>query len=406
MNQFEMKNILVLSTMYPTPYSDFHTPVVHYFTTEWVKMGYNVKVIHYQSKFPIFYYWIASIFTRRVARFIGNDYVETKQRTKEIHFIKDNVQVSSIPLFKLIPHRGYSKKTISKQINNIIIDNNSQNFIPDAIIGHFHNPQIEIVSKLKDIYTEARSCIVLHESTNSIKETYYRNYKKLMNNIDVWGFRYKSLKEEFENNYFDYKKTFICHSGIPDSYINPPIRNFKDKVTKFCFVGQLIKLKRVEDILYSLKIAFPLNDFEFNIIGEGMERGELERISKFLEIDSVVKFWGKLNRDEVQNIMKESDCYVMVSESEAFGLVYLEAMGKGCITIGTKGQGIDGIINDEVNGFLCESSNSNELADIIRQINSFSPEKLTEISINAIETIKELTNKKVANKYIKTVLNI
>jgi len=34
----------------------------------------------------------------------------------------------------------------------------------------------------------------------------------------------------------------------------------------------------------------------------------------------------------------------MVSAPETFGLVYLEAMAKGCIVIGTKNWGIDGIV--------------------------------------------------------------
>ena len=50
-----MKNILLITTMYPTPDSDFHTKVCHYFTKEWVQMGYNVKVIHFKSTFPFFF---------------------------------------------------------------------------------------------------------------------------------------------------------------------------------------------------------------------------------------------------------------------------------------------------------------------------------------------------------------
>src|SRR5690606_27533936 len=97
------------------------------------------------------------------------------------------------------------------------------------------------------------------------------------------------------------------------------------------------------------------------------------------------------------------DCYVMVSESEAFGLVYLEAMSKGCITIGTKGQGIDGIIIHGVNGFLCESGNPDKLADLILYINSLTIEELTTISQNAINTTLEMTDWKVAESYFNNI---
>lgn len=42
----------------------------------------------------------------------------------------------------------------------------------------------------------------------------------------------------------------------------------------------------------------------------------------------------------------------MPSYPEGFGIVYLEAMASGCVTIGTKGEGIDGFIRDGENGFL------------------------------------------------------
>jgi len=47
-----MKNILILTPIYPAPdIPKTETPVVHYFTREWVKIGYNVRVIHYVLNF-------------------------------------------------------------------------------------------------------------------------------------------------------------------------------------------------------------------------------------------------------------------------------------------------------------------------------------------------------------------
>lgn len=400
-----MKNILFLTTMYPIPGPEFslNTPVCHYFTKEWHKMGYNVRVIHYLSIFPIFYYWAIFLFPKQAARFIGNDKNYTTRRTKDLHFMMDGISVYSFPIFKFFPHGKYLNFTISKQINKILKINKSDDFIPDFILGHFHNPQLQIISELKTIYPQARTSIVLHEKAISIKKTYTKHFRKYMGNIDVWGFRFKSLKEDFENIYGNTFKTFIAQSGIPENYINTSNKQFENKIKKFCFVGQLISLKRTCDILHALHKSFPLKDFEFNIVGEGMEKENLQHIVQSLELKYQVKFWGNQSRGDVQNIMNDSDCYIMISESEAFGLVYLEAMSKGCITIGTKGQGIDGVIINGINGFLCESKNIDELADIIQHINSLSTEELIKISQNAINTAKEMTNFMTAKKYINSV---
>ena len=45
-------NILILTNIYPGPGMEKdNTPVVHYFTREWVNQGHNVRVIHYPANF-------------------------------------------------------------------------------------------------------------------------------------------------------------------------------------------------------------------------------------------------------------------------------------------------------------------------------------------------------------------
>lgn len=93
----------------------------------------------------------------------------------------------------------------------------------------------------------------------------------------------------------------------------------------------------------------------------------------------------------------------MVSKSGAFGLVYLEAMGKGCITIGTRGQGIDGIIKNGKNGFLCEARNVYDLKELFENINEMIYENKMAIAKKAIDTSKNLTDRKVAIYYLEKI---
>ena len=94
----------------------------------------------------------------------------------------------------------------------------------------------------------------------------------------------------------------------------------------------------------------------------------------------------------------------MVSSREAFGLAYVEAMAKGCIVIGTKGQGIDGIVKNEENGFLCKARDVDELAEVINQIVNLSRVELQNISSKAVTTAANLTDRKVAEQYINSIL--
>lgn len=402
-----MKKILLLTAEYPNPDSNYDTPIIHYFTKEWVKMGHQVKVFHYRSIFPLVLYWVANLFNKTVKRFVGTDFVPLKRRTKLITYNKDNVTVFSVPIFKWIPHGKYSKSTIEKHFETILAKNEEDSFVPDIIIGHFYNPQLELVAKLKQKFPNAITSIVLHEGPEIIKKSYLNNYQQLFRYIDIWGFRFKNLQERFEQIFGTNYPTFICHSGVPQEYIYTPTTNkeFTGKLKKFCYTGMLIPLKRVEDIIIALNKAYPDKDFELNIIGEGMEKEKLINLVSSLNLDKNIHFLGRKKRMEVQDIINEADCFIMVSESEAFGLVYLEAMSKGCITIGTIGQGIDGVIVDGVNGYLCESKNPDQLVEILLNINKLQSNQLIKISQNAINTAKEMTDSKVAENYLNTLLH-
>lgn len=399
-------NIQILTSEYPNDYSVYDTPIVHYFAKEWVKDGHHVEVIHFRSVFPIFLYWIAKLFTQIIKRVERTDFIPTKRLSEKSEYCIDGVIVKSVPIFKLLPHIRYSNKTIKKHVNNIIIENKRTNFEPDIIIGHFFNPQIVIVNLLQKYYPNAKSCVVLHEDPLIIKQKFPKDYMSLLRGIDIWGFRYKAMESNFIELYGDFYSTFICYSGVPKNYIDYDIEFKKfNKNLNYCFAGMLIPLKNVDIIIKSLTIAYPQNKFTFNILGDGMERKNLESIVTASGQNNNIHFIGKTSRDKVLEQFSVSDCFVMVSEPEAFGLVYLEAMAKGCITIGTKGQGIDGVIVDGFNGFLCASRNVEELASIFTKISKMSCEELQFISKNAIETAKNMTDGKVADKYLETIMN-
>ena len=127
---------------------------------------------------------------------------------------------------------------------------------------------------------------------------------------------------------------------------------------------------------------------------------KIKKIIKKFQIDNYVTIIGEKNREEVLKIMRKHDIFALVSKQETLGLVYLEAMSQGCITIGSKNEGIDGIIINGENGFLCKSGNVVDLANKLEEIYYSDKQKLEQLSKNALQTIKNLTQKKVAIEYL------
>jgi glycosyltransferase involved in cell wall biosynthesis len=398
--------LLILTSEYPNPNSTFDTPVVHYYAKEWIQQGHEVRVVHYRSVFPSFFYFFAKILKTFLKKIFQTDFVPVVRLNKRVEFIHEGINVISQPIFKIFPHFKFFNRTIRKQAKIIYTDNLEKTFNPDIIISHFINPQLPLITELKKYYPNVKTSLVLHENPKVISDLFGSNADKLLENLDYIGFRFDEMRNVFFSMFGKRKNTFICPSGIPENYIlsEVPKTKFKGERISFCFVGMLIPLKNIEILLEALHLAFPERNFSLEILGEGMLEGKISQKIIELKLERCVTMLGKLSRDEVQKKMIDVDVFAMVSKPEAFGLVYVEAMSKGCITIGTIGQGIDGVIKHGENGFLCEARNVEALKDLFIKINLLTYDEKMVIAKKALETASSLTDRKVASEYLKKII--
>lgn len=401
-----MKNILLLTPIYPASDLPTNTPVVHYFTKEWVKMGYKVVVINYAVNFPSIIHWAAKPIHKLLESKYGS--VVRLQQTTIADYELDGVNVKRIPLKKYAPHTRYS----SNEINNATILTieycKSIQFSPDVIISHWINPQLDIMDRLKRHY-KVPTCYIAHDTGRDLKTIYKKEARTFLNNIDLIGYRCDYIKEEFESyfNYYD-KTSFLCYSGIPEKFIetlNSHKRN-SNLCNRIIYVGTLISRKYPSKIIPACINSFKNQNFSITYIGEGNEDKTIKELASKYKIENQVKLLGRIKREDVIKQLQQNDIFIMISQNETFGLVYLEAMAAGCITIASKNEGFDGIIKDGFNGFLCKAGDEIELAHILEKINKLSPKKREEISRNAVETAKHLTDTNVARTYIKAVEEI
>jgi L-malate glycosyltransferase len=394
--------ILLLTTIYPAPDLKYGTPSIHYFTKEWANMGHNVTVVHHQAIYLRVFYFLARLFRDKIASRTGA-VVFTKRENEDRHYIMDNVAVHRLPIFKIFPYGRFGKAVIKKQIEKIVQLNENDRFHPDIIIGHFSNPQLEIVSKLKKVYN-ARASMVMHDAGKSIRKIYKKNHPDMMSVIDIWGFRSLPIKNEFEQQYGIRKRSFLCYSGIPENYIlKKNTRSFTEDVSKFVYIGELIERKCPMSLISAINKVYSGKGFHISYVGKGAELAKMKSLTNSLSLNNNVSFFGHMPRNEIIAILDNSECMIMISKNETFGLVYLEAMARGCITIGSLNQGIDGVIKHGVNGFLCQEGDEKDLAKIICHINSLSSKERLKISSNAISTVEKLTDSMAANKYIKAI---
>lgn len=398
--------ILVLTSIYVgEDISKEFTPVVHYFTKEWVKMGHEVIVIHNVAYYPKVFYLISFFFSKLISSITGT-YIPKKRLSHVKDYFVDDVKVFRLPLFKVFPHFKFSKKIMRNQNDRILRKILNVQFNPDYIVGHWTNPQLELLYSLKKNLTNVKTALVMHDGGESLMKLYKKESYELIKSIDFWGFRSNPIKNKFEAVFGKKEYGFLCYSGIPAEFIEQDFdKKFDNKLKSFLFVGALIKRKYPVKIIDALTEIYDKNDFILNYIGSGNEGKQISRIIKREHLESCVKLNGFLPRNTVKDIMIKTDCFIMISKDEAYGLVYLEAMAAGCITIASKDEGFDGVIEHGKNGFLCEAGNEVELKKLIEEINLLNVEDKQRISNNAILTASKLTNYNAAKLYLNN-LNI
>lgn len=126
------------------------------------------------------------------------------------------------------------------------------------------------------------------------------------------------------------------------------------------------------------------------IVGDGEQRVALESYCQTNQLNSV-RFLGA--RDDVAQIIAETDIFVLSSLAEGIPMTILEAMSGKTAVVSTNVGGIPEVVTDGVEGFLVDKSNPEALAKAIRTyINK--PRLITEHGEQARERIVNHFNEK------------
>jgi glycogen(starch) synthase len=153
---------------------------------------------------------------------------------------------------------------------------------------------------------------------------------------------------------------------IPNCYDESIFRIYADEQRQFDFVflGRLVTQKGCELLLKACK---QLNrPFTLNIIGVGVEKANLEKLTDELGLSNNVTFRGLMVKEELARMLNRHSTMIIPSiEEEGFGMVALEGMACGCKIIAANAGGLA----DAVKGFgrKFEMGNVDELTTLLNE---------------------------------------
>ena len=346
--------ILFVTDLYPISENEEKTPkTLLSFVKEWQNAGHEVQVLK--------------------PNFIFNSFLRGKP------FYKTGKYGDVYNVNYVTPFLFDVKKKIS-------------NFEYDVIISHMPSGII-FSNKLQGKKICAVHISDIEVLTNPIYKFYFKPQMELAyKNCDGIACRSQVLVNKFLKLYPQYKnKTFLCESGINFE----PTKKLTNNITNIVTCANLIKRKNIDKLILAVN---DMPEFTLTVVGGGKEFKNLKNIAK----DNVV-FTGQIEHFEVLNKMRQADVFILPSVNETFGMVYLEAMASGCITVGVKNEGIDGIIKNNVNGFLIQPT-VNEIKNILKKIKVMDKNNLDLILQNCYNTVNDYKLVDCAEKYLKNIL--
>ncbi len=130
------------------------------------------------------------------------------------------------------------------------------------------------------------------------------------------------------------------------------------------FEGRLSYEKSLDQVVKAFGLMLKERPgLKLMLVGDGPERGNLEKLAENLKIRDSVIFTGCVPYGEkVVETYQANEVYVTASKSENMPVSILEAMGCGLPIIAVKERGLSELIHDNVNGFFAKTDDSGDIA--------------------------------------------
>jgi glycosyltransferase involved in cell wall biosynthesis len=278
-----------------------------------------------------------------------------------------------------------SAPTVVKMVNSVLKKSDCFQLRTPTGIGVFLIPYLTLFSKKKGWYKYAG---------NWSQESPPLGYA-----LQRFMLKHQSRKVTINGHWQNQKKHCLTFENpcLTDSDLKEGIqvRSTKNNngLINFCYAGRLEREKGVERIIKafnSLDDTMSNKVGQVHLIGNGSEIEYFKSLTVTSKINFV--FHGFLPTDKLFQIYKASHFFLMpTTASEGFPKVIAEAMNFGCLPIVSNISSIGQYVTEEVNGFLIQPVNENQVKNNIEKALLMPNEKYRSFVFNCKLIVKKFS---------------
>jgi glycosyltransferase involved in cell wall biosynthesis len=211
--------------------------------------------------------------------------------------------------------------------------------------------------------------------------TYYKNASKLrawflgrcarfaLQRADLTHAWAENIKRGLEMFGAAPERILTLHRGIDCSLFFPaPGRKIEFDRPKIISTRSLYPQYRIDTLIRAFAIVqAKYGDARLTITGDGPEKQNLENLARELGVAEKVVFTGRLPPEKIAELLRESDIYASLIETEGLSSSLAEAMACGTTPVAIDMSASRELIEDGMSGYLLPPGlDSEEAAEIIR----------------------------------------
>ncbi|MGB8657227.1 MAG: glycosyltransferase [Candidatus Zixiibacteriota bacterium] len=352
----------------------------------------------------------ASLFAQRLAFHLKKQghsvLVIAPSLTTHSEFSTTNgIRIFGIRSVPILMYRGFRVSLpffMKKRMEEII-----QEFDPDIIHfqGHFYISKavLSIAQKLKiptlgtNHFMPENAIHYLHLpkfAENPIKRWAWKQFHSAFERMDIVTCPTETAVQVVRSNHLRKNAMVVSngvdlsefHAGNDGTYLKEKYKLPDEPI--LLYVGRLDKEKNIDMILRALALVTKRINVHFVVAGDGEEKAELRNSTKDLNLEKLVTFTGYVLDEDLRNIYRIADCFVIAGAAELQSIVTMEAMASGLPVIALNALALPELVKPGVNGYLFEFNDINGLAQDIMRI--FSDDSLRKkMAAESLELIKD-----------------
>ena len=159
----------------------------------------------------------------------------------------------------------------------------------------------------------------------------------------------------------------VIPNGIPMPAIIEPKSYATDRTIRLVWAGRMQPQKNSLKGLAGLA-GVSGQRWCLDVVGDGPQRGVIEATCKGIGLDAHVHFHGWVDTPQVFQIMENADIMFLPSHSEGLSLASLEGLRAGLAFLASRIPGVEGVIEDNVNGTLCDPARPSEFGAGLKRL--------------------------------------